>query len=353
MSRLKNMRKRMIQEQLDAFVVARPENGRYISGFTGGEALLFVLPEQAYLLTDFRYIEQATAEAPDFQVVKVANDLYAPIGTLSQGVRRVGFEGDFVTYANHLKLTEALPEAQFVSLPGLASNLRSVKDAGEITLIRQAVQAADKAFTEIIQQIRIGQTEEEIALTLEFAMRKAGASGRSFNFIVASGWRGALPHGAASAKQTQRGEFLTMDFGAVVRGYCSDITRTVALGEPDDKQREIYELVLAAQKAGINAVKPGLTGKEVDAVARKVIEEAGYGAYFGHGLGHSVGLAIHEGPNLNIREERVLEPGMVLTVEPGIYIPNWGGVRIEDMVVVTEDGCEILTQAPKDLIIIE
>lgn len=356
MSRLNNMRKKMLKEQLEGFVVARPENSRYISGFTGGEAILFILMEQAYLLTDFRYIEQATAEAPEFQIIKVSHvshDLFSSLADLGQSIRRIGFEGDYITLENYRKMEKALPQAEFISLPELVSQLRSVKDESEIAIIRRAVEAADKAFAEVLQEPLIGQSEEEIALVLEFAMRKAGASGRSFDFIVASGWRGSLPHGMASSKRTQKGEFLTMDFGAIVQGYCSDITRTVSLGEPDAKQREIYEVVLAAQKAGIDAVKPGLTGKEIDAAARKIITEAGYGEFFGHGLGHSVGLAIHEGPNFNTREERVIEPGMVITVEPGIYIPDWGGVRIEDMILVTENGCEVLTQAPKDLIIIE
>lgn len=350
--RLEKMRKRMAEERLEAFVSLRPENLRYLSGFSGGEGILLILPERAYLLTDFRYIEQATGEAPGFEIVKVAADRYAPLAELGKDAKRVGFEGDFSTYNDYLKLTANFPSTEFVSLPEVVNDLRAVKEEEEIGRIRQAVQAADEAFAVILPQLAVSQREDEVSLELEFAMRRAGASGRSFDFIVASGWRGALPHGRASSKQVEKGEFLTMDFGAVLSGYCSDITRTVVFGEPNEKQRKIYSLVLQAQLAGIQAVKPGVTGREVDAVARKVIEEAGYGAYFGHGLGHSVGLAIHEGPNLNPREERFLQPGMVVTVEPGIYIPDWGGVRIEDMVVVTDDGCEILTQAPKDLTII-
>src|SRR5680860_899389 len=289
MSRLERMRQKLHEEKIDAYVVIRPENGRYLSGFSGGEATLYITAEKAFLLTDFRYIEQAKVEAPQV----------------------------------------------------------------EIDTIRQAVRIADDAFADVLKSIEIGQTEEEIGLALDFSMRRAGASGGSFEFIVASGVRSALPHGTASSKKINLGEFLTMDFGAIYQGYCSDITRTVFLGEPGDKHREVYEVILAAQRAGIAAVAPGQTGKEVDAVARKIIEDAGYGDYFGHGLGHPVGLAIHEGPNLNMREERVLEPGMVITVEPGIYIPDWGGVRIEDIVLVTENGCEVLTQAPKEFILFE
>lgn len=353
MSRLERMRQTMHQENIDAYVVIRPENGRYLSGFTGGEATLYITAERALLLTDFRYVEQATGEAPEFEIIKTGQDHFEALAEIGQQSKRVGFEGDFITYVGFGKLTKGFPQAELLSLPNLVNHLRSVKDQAEIETIRHAVKIADDAFTKVLTSIEIGQTEEEIGLDLEYAMRRAGASGGSFHFIIASGARSALPHGTASSKKIKSGEFLTMDFGAIYQGYCSDITRTVFLGEPEEKHREVYEVVLAAQRAGIAAVAPGRTGKEVDAVARKIIEDAGYGEYFGHGLGHSVGLAIHEGPNLNQREERVLQPGMVITVEPGIYIPEWGGVRIEDIVLVTDNGCEVLTQAPKEFIIFE
>ncbi|MDQ7095774.1 Xaa-Pro peptidase family protein [Desulfosporosinus sp. PR] len=353
MKRLEQMRQRMQEENIDAYVVLRPENGRYLSGFTGGEATLLITLTKAFLLTDFRYIEQAKEQAPDFEIVKTGHDHFLTISELGLQVKRVGFEGDFITYSDHEKLKQSFSQSELLSLPSLVSDLRSVKDEQEVNLIRQAVRIADAAFSETLKTIEVGQTEQEIGLNLEFSMRRLGASGGSFEFIIASGKRSALPHGTATPKKVQFGELLTMDFGAIYQGYCSDITRTIALGEPSEKQREIYALVLEAQKAGIGAVAPGKTGKEVDAAARKIIEDAGYGEYFGHGLGHSVGLAIHEGPNFNVREERVLKPGMVLTVEPGIYLPDWGGVRIEDIVLVTEHGCEVLTQAPKELIILE
>lgn len=352
MSRLQQMRQHMRDENLNAYVVMRPENGRYLSGFSGGETTLYITLENAVLLTDFRYIEQAKAQAPAFEIIDAGHDHFAKLAEIGRGVHRVGFEGDYITYVDFGKLKNAFSEAELFSLPNLVSNLRSVKDDSEIGLIRQAVKIADNAFKEVLMTIEIGQTEEEIGLNLEYSMRRAGASGGSFDFIVASGLRSAMPHGTASPKRIQAGEFLTMDFGAVYQGYCSDITRTVFIGDPEDKHRDVYATVLKAQMAGIEAVSPGRSGKEVDAVARSIIEEAGYGDYFGHGLGHSVGLAIHEGPNLNKREERLLQPGMVVTVEPGIYIPDWGGVRIEDIVLVTESGCEVLTQAPKELIIL-
>lgn len=352
MSRLQQMRQHMRDENLNAYVVMRPENVRYLSGFSGGETTLFITLENAVLLTDFRYIEQAKAEAPAFEIIDAGQNHFAKLAEIGREVHRVGFEGDYITYVDFGKLKDAFSEAELFSLPNLVSNLRSVKDDSEIGLIRQAVKIADNAFKEVLMTIEIGQTEEEIGLNLEYSMRRAGASGGSFDFIVASGLRSAMPHGTASPKRIQAGEFLTMDFGAIYQGYCSDITRTVFIGDPEDKHRDVYATVLRAQMAGIQAVAPGRSGKEVDAVARTIIEEAGYGDYFGHGLGHSVGLAIHEGPNLNKREERLLQPGMVVTVEPGIYIPDWGGVRIEDIVLVTESGCEVLTQAPKELIIL-
>lgn len=352
MSRLTKLRTKMTSEKFDAFLCMRPENRRYLSGFTGSAGMLLITQDQAFLLTDFRYLEQAAAQAPEFQVVKIGNEPFKTLAELNQGIEVLGFEGDFVTFEEYGKLEQNFARTRLVSRPELVNHLRSVKEPSEIELIREAVRIADDAFSEILQFISVGQTEAEIALHLEFSMRQAGASGPSFDFIAASGWRSAMPHGVASSKKVQQGEFLTLDYGAIYQGYCSDITRTVCLGEPDEKQRALYDTVLAANRAGIAAVRPGLTGKEVDAAARKLIEDAGYGEYFGHGLGHSVGLAIHEGPNLSPREERVLEPGMVVTVEPGIYLPDYGGVRIEDMVLVTEQGCEVLTKAPKDLIII-
>jgi len=352
-SRLQQMRQQMHNGNIDAYVVMRPENGRYLSGFSGGETTLYITLEKALLLTDFRYIEQAKAQAPEFEIIDAGQDHFTTLSEVGQQAQRVGFEGDFITYVDFGKFKDGFSQAELISLPDLVSHLRSIKDSSEIELIRQAVKIADMAFDEALKTIEIGQTEEEIGLNLEFSMRRAGASGGSFDFIVASGIRSAMPHGTASSKRVQSGEFLTMDFGAIYQGYCSDITRTVFIGDPEDKHRQVYDTVLAAQRAGIQAVAPGRTGKEVDAVARAMIEKAGYGDYFGHGLGHSVGLAIHEGPNLNKREERLLEPGMVITVEPGIYIPNWGGVRIEDIVLVTENGCEVLTKAPKEFIIFE
>ena len=231
--------------------------------------------------------------------------------------------------------------------------MRKVKDEQEIAAIREAIKITDHAFNTIIEKIKPGTAEEDIAVELEFLLRKLGASGKSFDFIIASGWRSALPHGVATEKRIAKNEFIVLDFGAIYKRYCSDLTRTVFVGEPSAKHVEIYNIVLEAQLAAIDRLKPGMSGKEVDSIARDIIKKKGYGDYFGHGLGHSVGLEIHEEPRLSPREEKIIEPGMIITVEPGIYIPNWGGVRIEDIVLVTKNGVEVLTQAQKQFIIID
>lgn len=352
MNRLECLREQMRQEHIDAFLVTDPANRRYFSGFTGTAGMLLITMEQAFLLTDFRYVIQAQAQAEGFEIVKLKTKPYETIGQLETSIYRLGFEGNHLTYSEYCDLQAALQDVEFISLPEWAGHLRSVKEESEIQRIRQAVRVADEAFGHILNTLKTGQTETEIALELEFFMRQAGASGISFDFIVASGWRSAMPHGVASSKKIARGELLTIDFGAIVEGYCSDITRTICLDSPSDRQKELYEIVLTANRAGIAAVKPGIPGSEADAAARKIIADAGYSEFFGHGLGHSVGLEIHEKPTLSPRETRLLEPGMVITVEPGIYLPDWGGIRIEDMVVVTKNGCEVLTQAPKEFIIV-
>lgn len=353
MSRVSKLRTQMKKVNIDAFLVTSPENRRYMSGFTGTSAMCLVLPEKAYLLTDFRYIEQAKEQAPEFEVIKTGVNPFEKVKELAGSIEQLGIEEDHMTFAEYHKLKDTLHNIELSPQVKCLTELRAIKEPEELEKIRRAVEIADSAFDHILEYVKPGRTEEEIAIELEFFMRKAGASGPSFEFIAASGRRSAMPHGVASSKTIEKGDLLTLDFGAIYQGYCSDITRTIVFGEPDKKQRSIYEIVLKAQMAAIEAVKPGIKGKAVDAVARGVIAEAGYGDYFGHGLGHSVGLAIHENPRFSMNEDTVIEPGMVITVEPGIYLPGWGGVRIEDIVVVTKNGCEVLTQAPKEFIIIE
>lgn len=354
--RVTAMRQKFAEKKIDAAIVGKPENVGYLSGFTGTAGMLLITHETAYLLTDFRYVEQAKAQAPGFEVVQqnargAAVDMAELLA--KHGAKTVGFEGDYLTYDLFETFRKEF-DGRFalVTVTGLTETIRQVKDEQEVAAMRQAAVIADQAYEHILKFIQPGLTERQVALELEFVMKRAGASGLAFDTIVASGVRSALPHGVASDKVIQSGDLVTMDFGAVYNGYRSDMTRTVMVGEPTDEQRKIYEIVLEAQKRGVAAARAGMTGKELDAVCRDYITEQGYGEQFGHSTGHGVGRYIHEGPSLSVRGDVLLRPGMVVTIEPGIYLPGWGGVRIEDMVLITADGCERLSQSPKDLIIL-
>lgn len=356
--RLQKLRLLMQNKKLDAVLISKPANRRYFSGFSGSAGMLVITGKNQHILTDFRYIEQAKNQAVNYKIVKLESSLefYGNLDKLliEEGVGRrskIGFEGDYVTFDAYKKLTGSLPDNEFVSL--FLDSSRMVKDKEELLLIKEAVSIADKAFSQVLACIKPGISEVDIALEVEYSMRKLGSEKPAFNTIIASGTRGSLPHGQASAKVLEKGDLVTLDFGAVYQGYHSDITRTVCVGKADIKQREIYDIVLTAQLKGLEAVQAGKTGQEVDAAAREVIEKAGYGKYFGHGLGHSVGLAVHESPSLSPKTQTKLEAGMTVTVEPGIYIPGWGGVRIEDLVVVLPGGREILTVSTKQLIEID
>lgn len=348
--RLARLYKLMADNRLDGIIVTKPENRQYFSGFTGSSGILVLSKHLPKLLTDFRYIEQAKQQAPLYQIVRHGASIFVTLAETinAAGLVRIGFESDFVTWDFYKMLTEHLPARELV--PVKLDTLRMIKDRPELDLLTKAVEIADYAFNQTLKVIKPGITELEIALELEYQMRKLGAEKPAFDTIVASGTRSALPHGRASNKVIETGDFITMDFGAVYEGYHSDMTRTVVAGKASDKQREIYNIVLSAQLAGVQAVKAGKTGKDVDTVARQVIADTGYGEFFGHGLGHGVGLFIHEEPRLSPSGEVILETGMVVSVEPGIYLPDWGGVRIEDLVVVTAAGCTILTTSSKDLI---
>jgi Xaa-Pro aminopeptidase len=354
--RLLRLRNRFDEVGIDALLVFTPENRRYLSGFTGSSGYLVITREEAVLFTDFRYMEQAGKQAPDFRIVKHGSKPFDDIVTFVHklGVQSLGFEQDHVTYATYKRVLDLLEHVQFVPTSGLVEHLRRFKDPSEIEIIREAAKIADATFSHILHFLRPGVTEREIALEMEIFMRKNGATGSSFDTIVASGVRSSLPHGVASDKVLEKGDFVTLDFGAYYKGYCSDLTRTVSLGRPrDERLKEIYEIVLESQKHALAHIKPGMSGKEADALSRDLIEAKGYGDHFGHSLGHGIGLAVHEEPRLSKLSEDQLEPGMVVTVEPGIYIPNVGGVRIEDDVVITENGIELLTHSPKELLILE
>lgn len=305
-------------------------------------------------MTDSRYTVQARAEAKEFEVQEIRNE--CDYGELlkrlleEEEAQLLGFEDLHIIYADLMKFQETCQEAVWRPLGDRLNRLRFVKAKTELALIEQAQAIGDLAFSYILDEIKPGITELEIAAKLDYYMKSQGALENSFDTIVASGVNSAMPHAIPSNKKIETGDFVTMDFGCIYEGYCSDMTRTVVVGKADKKQREIYELVLRAQRAALNVIKAGMTGMQVDLAARALITEAGYGPFFGHALGHSVGLFIHEEPRLSPKNHEAIKEGMVETVEPGIYLPGFGGVRIEDMVVVTKNGFRNLTHAPKELI---
>ncbi|MFY9140889.1 MAG: aminopeptidase P family protein, partial [Thermacetogeniaceae bacterium] len=308
---------------------------------------------KAYLFADSRYIEQARQEAPFCEFILVKKYFTEALGKVAEteGIQVMAFEKDHLTYQQWEQLRNSF-SGKLQPVSGLIEKLRLIKDESEIALLKEAGAITASAFRYILGELHPGQTEVEIAGMLEFFMRRQGSGPPAFETIVASGKRGALPHGTASAKKVGRGELITMDLGATYQGYAGDLTRTICLGTVSDRQQEIYELVKEAQERGIKAVRAGVRAEEVDAVVRGFFEQHGYAEYFMHSLGHGVGLAVHEEPRLAPGQDTILQPGMVVTIEPGLYLPDWGGVRIEDTVLVKEDGCEILTPVTKNLIVL-
>ena len=349
--RIVRLRALLTEQVVDSALITKEENVHYFSGFRGDSTALLVTPERLILVTDSRYTEQAAAEAPDYEIVEQRDGLYRKVAELATdaGVVSLGFEGNALVYDTVVKLRELLGEVSCDTALNL-DPLRQVKDADEIALIRRACRIADEGFSHILSYIQPGMTEMEVAAELEHFMRCAGSERPAFQTIIASGVRGSLPHGTASDKVIVRGELVTMDFGAVCGGYHSDITRTISVGRADARQRELYDAVLTAQKRALAALRPGVTGIEVDRIARESLAEKELNQYFGHGLGHSLGLEIHEEPRLSKAGTTVLQENMLITDEPGVYIPSWGGIRIEDTVLITADGAEPLTHAPKEFI---
>lgn len=353
MEKFKKLRSEFHNVGIDGLLIASPYNLRYISNFTGTSGAALISTEKAKFITDFRYIEQAKKQCTGFEIVNqgasIAKEVAQQIKEL--GIKRLGFEQDYVTYAQ-FKMYEDIFEVELVPVTGLIEKLRLIKSGAEIKILKEAADIADAAFKHIIDFIRPGITELEVANELEFFMRGCGAASSSFDTIVASGYRSAMPHGVASEKVIEKGDMVTMDFGAYYKGYVSDITRTVAVGKPDPKLEEIYNIVLEAQLRGMDGLKAGMSGKDGDALTRDYITEKGYGDYFGHSTGHGIGLEVHEGPALSMRSDTILKPGMVVTVEPGIYIPGLGGVRIEDDTLIKENSNEALTHSTKELLIL-
>jgi len=354
LNRTDRLQEKLKEAGLTAMLIGSAVNRRYLSGFTGSAGILLLTGGNRYLLTDFRYMTQAPEQATGYQVVEHAPDPLETVAMLlaKEGIVRLGFEEQHVTYADYQTWSKALAPVELVPLPSLVEELRAVKDEQEIAVMQEAAALADDTFSHILGYIETGRTELEIALEMETYMRRRGASGPSFDTIVASGERSALPHGVASARKIGTDEFVKLDFGALYNGYCSDLTRTVVIGKPTDKHREIYAIVLEAQMHALAHIRPGMTGREADALTRDIIARYGYGEFFGHGTGHGFGMEIHEAPRLSMKSNAILTPGMTVTVEPGIYLPGFGGVRIEDDVVITDTGIKILTSSPKELTVL-
>ncbi len=353
-SRHRRLKSFFEEYDLKAVLFTDLRNIRYLCGFSGTEGALLVSKDHAWFFCDSRYTFQALEEVQEAEVKECGAVRIDTIASLvvEYGFDRIGFEASHTTVSAFRRMSEKLPGIDLIEIGSRLDEIRLFKDAAEVTALRTVATLSSQALTNILGDIKPGVSELDIALSLELEMRRRGADGKAFDFIVASGERGAMPHGRASDKLIQSGDLITIDFGALKNGYHSDETVTVACGKPGVRSMEIHSIVRAAHDIAIQAVRPGLSCKDLDEVARSFIRNSGHGDYFGHGLGHGIGLEIHEMPTLSPRSTAVLEEGMVITIEPGIYIPGFGGVRIEDTVVVTGSGCDVITCADKQLLVL-
>ena len=350
-NRLHKLRQRFAEKKIDAILISQPENRYYLSGFDGSSGYLLITPQSTILATDFRYLEQAKTQAPDCEIFPITNDIadWFPKLIAELGLKRLGFEAGHVTFALHQKLTDILkpPQLKLVPVNGLVESLRAIKEPEEIEFITKAAEITDNAFAYIEEIIHIGMSEQEVAWEIEKFLRENGSETIPFDVIVASGPNSALPHAKPSPRTIRSGEPVIIDMGARCSGYSSDLSRTICLGTQDDTFSKMYNAVLGAQLAALAIIKEGMTGEQADTLARTVIEQAGYGQAFGHGLGHGLGLASHESPRLGPNSAELLTSGMVFTVEPGIYLTGWGGVRIEDVVVMENGKPRVISKARK------
>ncbi|MFD2387117.1 M24 family metallopeptidase [Enterococcus rivorum] len=354
MNRVNKLREMMKKKNdLSSFLVTSPYNLRYLTNFTGTTGLAIITMRKAFFVTDFRYTEQAAIQAKGFEIIKNTGPIFEEVVSIleKEQLENIAFEEMHVSFAEYSALEEISP-CELVPVAGMIEELREVKDEEEVAIIEKACQIADAGFKHILTVIKPGMSEIEVANQLDFYMRSLGATGVSFETIVASGARSAMPHGVASEKIIEKGDLITLDFGCYYQGYVSDMTRTFALGEPDSKLKEIHQIVLDAQLKVLDEARPGLTGIQLDAIARDYIASFGYGEAFGHSTGHGIGLEIHEGPNVSFKSDKQFVAGNVITDEPGIYLPGLGGVRIEDDLLITEKGNRILTHSPKELIVL-
>ncbi|MBN1888455.1 MAG: aminopeptidase P family protein [Thermoflexales bacterium] len=350
---LNKLRKSLKRHELDGLLVSRPENMRYLSAYTG-EGLLLVTPEHALLATDFRYWEQAKRQSPELELVKMKARQYVDylkaLASAAKGVRRIGFESSHVTVEQQQAML-ASKTAEWVAVDGLVETLRTVKTRQEQELVQRAARISDAALEDLRTWLKPGLSERQVAWELEAYMRTHGADDVAFKIIVAAGANGAEAHHEPGERIVQAGEPIIVDLGACVEGYRSDITRTFWIGRPSKRFTRIYELVRQAQETALASIRAGMSGKQADGLARDVIAEAGFGKRFGHSLGHGVGLAVHEQPFAGSRSEAPLPAGATLTVEPGVYLPGWGGVRIEDLVIIGKHGVQLVSRTSKDPLI--
>jgi len=353
-NRIEKLRQKLAEKELDAIFVSQSKNRYYLSGFNGSAGFLLITPKDTILATDFRYLEQAKTQAPDYEIFRITNADIAtwfPQLIADLNLKRLGFEAGHVTFTTHRRLTEALnkakPGLKLVPMEELVESLRTIKEPEEVELITKASEITDDAINYIQGEIHVGMSEEEVAWEIEKFLRENGSQSLPFDIIVASGPNAALPHAKPSPRAIQPGEPVVIDIGARVGGYSSDLTRTICLGSPDSAFSKVYDIVLGTQLTALATIKEGITGEEAHSLASEVIEQAGYGEAFGHGLGHGVGLAPHESPRLGLNSTERLVDGMVFTIEPGIYLTGWGAVRIEDMVIMEGGKLRAISKAKK------
>lgn len=355
MHRIEKLQEALREASLDAILLIDPKNRRWCTRFNSSEGTVLVTRREVFAFVDSRYIEAARQSIKNATVGMTCRDmpLASWLGEALRGcgARRVGFEGDYLSYNQYERFSKML-SADLIPESGIMQTLRSGKDADELLCMKSAQNITDAVFSELLDIIRPGMTEQELAAEITYRQMKKGAQGNSFDPIVVSGTKSSMPHGTPGDNIIETGDFVTMDFGCIYEGYCSDMTRTVAIGHATDEMQAVYEIVLQAQRAGIAVARAGITGREIDRAGRDVIETAGYGEYFGHSFGHSLGLDIHESPSASPSEDRIMPLGAVISAEPGIYLPGKFGVRIEDVLYLEEQGCIDLTLSPKKLIIL-
>ena len=347
--RINSIRKSISKSDIDTAFISSKDNIRYYSGFTGTLAFLLITENKSIIITDSRYTVRAQEESPDYEIYQLkSGDNWIKNSTDQIKSKVIGFEGNFVSFnmLNQLK-ERANKDLIWKDYSEQISKERVVKSKSEVEKIEAAISISDRAFNAVSKEIKVGMTEREIAWEIEKEMRILGAESISFDTIVASGLNGSKPHHSPTNKQISNGEAITIDMGAKLNGYCSDLTRTIFIGKPDEKFKKIYNIVLRSQLISIETAKDGMTGEEIDKISRDIISEEGFGEYFGHSLGHGVGLEIHENPGVGPNSKNEITPGMVYTIEPGIYIDGWGGIRIEDMVLMTDNGNKLLSHAEK------